>query len=104
EAAKALRREAVLEAIVEAEKIEPGDEQLLEELGPAAERAGQTPEELLERVRKNGQLDRLRRDVAEQQAVELLVSHAKAISVEQAKARDKLWTPGKDEAEGAGQL
>jgi trigger factor len=104
EAGKALRREAVLEAVVEAEQIEPTDEQLLEELGPAAERANTTPEELLERVRKNGQLDRLRRDVAEQQAVELLVSEAKAISVEQAKARDKLWTPGKEGPEGAGQL
>jgi len=104
EAAKALRREAVLEAIVAAEQIEPGDEELLQELGPAAERAGSTPAELLERVKKNGQLERLRSDVAEQQAIELLVSEAKAISVEQAKARDKLWTPGKEDAEGAGQL
>src|SRR5437868_9687140 len=104
EAAKALRREAVLEAIVEAENIQPTDEELLKELEPAAERAGQAPQELLERVRKNGQLDRLRRDVAEQQAIELLVQEAKPISVEQAKARQKLWTPGKDEPEGAGQL
>jgi trigger factor len=105
EAERALRREAVLEAVVEAEGIEPTDEELLEELGPAAERSGSTPQELLERVRKNGQLDRLRRDVAEQQAVELLVREAKPISVDQAKARQKLWTPGKEGSEGgAGQL
>ncbi len=104
EAAKALRREAVLEAVVEAENIEPTDDELLKEIEPAAERAGSTPEELLERVRKNGQLDRLRRDVAEEQAIELLVREAKPISVEQAKARQKLWTPGKEEVEGAGQL
>jgi len=77
---------------------------LLEELQGAAERAGATPQELLERVRKNGQLDRLRQDVAEQQAVDFLVAEAKPISVEQAKARDKLWTPGKEGAEGGGQL
>ncbi len=104
EAAKALRREAVLEAVVEAENIQPTDDELLKEIEPAAERAGSTPEELLERVRKNGQLDRLRRDVAEEQAIELLVREAKPISVEQAKARQKLWTPGKEEVEGAGQL
>jgi trigger factor len=103
EAEKALRREAVLEAVVEAEAIEPTDEQLLEELEPAAERSGSTAQELLDRVRKNGQLDRLRRDVAEQQAIELIVREAKPISVEQAKARQKLWTPGKEESEG-GQL
>jgi trigger factor len=103
EAEKALRREAVLEAVVEAEAIEPTDEQLLEELEPAAERSGSTAQELLDRVRKNGQLDRLRRDVAEQQAIELIVREAKPISVEQAKAKQKLWTPGKEESEG-GQL
>jgi trigger factor len=105
EAAKALRREAVLEAIVEAEQIEPTDEQLLEELEPAAERTGTSAQELLERVKKNGQLDRLRADVAERLAIELLVAEAKPITVEQAKARQKLWTPGKEAAEGgAGQL
>ncbi len=105
EAAKALRREAVLEAVVEAEGIEPTDEQLLSELEPAAERAGGSPEELLDRVRKNGQLERLRADVAESLAIELLVSEATPISVEQAKARQKLWTPGKEDSEGgAGQI
>ena len=29
-------------------------------------------------------------------AVDLLVENAKPVSVEQAKARDKLWTPEKD--------
>ncbi len=42
--------------------------------------------------------------MAEEQAIELLVREAKPISVEQAKARQKLWTPGKEEVEGAGQL
>jgi hypothetical protein len=31
-------------------------------------------------------------------ALDLLVEHAQAISVEQAQARQKLWTPGKGEA------
>ena len=43
--------------------------------------------------------------MATRKAIELLVSAAKPITVEQAKARDKLWTPGKDEAEdGPGQI
>ena len=54
EAAKALRREAVLAAIVEAEHIEPTDEKLLEELEPSAERTGTSTQDLLERVTKNG--------------------------------------------------
>jgi trigger factor len=105
EAAAALRREAVLAAIVEAEQLEPTEERLLQELEPAAERAGETAPDLLERLRSRGGLDRLREDVANRMAVELLVGEAKPISVEQAKARKKLWTPGKEEdGPGGGQL
>ena len=56
----------------------------------------------MERLRKDGRLEELREDVATRQAVELLVREATPISVEQAKARQKLWTPGKDEAETEG--
>jgi trigger factor len=105
EAAEALKREAVLAAVVEAEQIEPTEEDVLEALKPVAERDNVKPEKLLERLNKNGQLEHLREDLATSQAVELLVREANPISVEQAKARDKLWTPGKEAAEGSsGQL
>jgi trigger factor len=99
DAAAALRREAVLAAVVAAEQIEPSDEDLLEALAPAAERDGSDPAELIERLRKAGRLEELRQDVATTQAAELLVREATPISVEQAKAREKLWTPGKDAEE-----
>ena len=97
DAAAALRREAVLAAVVDAEQIEPTDEELLEALTPAAERDGADPAELMERLRKAGRLEELRQDVATSQAAELLVREATPISVEQARAREKLWTPGKDD-------
>ncbi|MEO6858254.1 MAG: trigger factor [Solirubrobacteraceae bacterium] len=100
DAAGALRREAVLVAIVEAEKIEPTDEELVEALRPAAERDGADPTELLDQLREAGRLESLREDVASRQAVELLVREAQPISVEQAGAREKLWTPGKEQSEG----
>jgi hypothetical protein len=34
--------------------------------------------------------------------VDLMVESAKTITVEQAQARDKLWTPGKEDDESAG--
>jgi trigger factor len=101
EAAAALRREAVLAAVVAAENIEPTDEELLDALRPSAERDGSDPAELMERLRKAGRLEELRQDVATSQAAELLVREATPISVEQAKARQKLWTPGKEESEDA---
>jgi trigger factor len=105
EAATALRREAVLAAVVEAEQVEPSEEDIRETLEPTAERGGTSVEKLLEQLRKSGRLDRLREDVATRQALELLVREAKPITVEQAKARNKLWTPGKEGREqAAGQL
>jgi trigger factor len=108
EAEQALRREAVIAAVVEAEGIEPSDDDVLEALGPIAEREGTTPEKLLEDVRRSGRLDALRRDLAARQAVDLLTAEAKPIPADQAAAREKLWTPEKDSdparPAGGGQL
>jgi trigger factor len=99
DAASALRREAVLAAIVEAEQIEPADDELVEALRAAAERDGSDPAQLLDQLREAGRLESLREDVASRQAVEMLVREATPITVEQAKAREKLWTPGRDPEE-----
>jgi trigger factor len=93
DAERALKREAVLAAVVAAEAIEPSDEHLAEALASTAEREGVRPEQLLERVRKAGSLDALREDVATRQAMDLLAEQAKPISPEKAAARERLWVP-----------
>lgn len=99
EAAGALRREAVLAGVVAAEQIQPSDEDVREALAPAAERAGEKVEKVIERLRSSGRLESVREDLAQRQALELLVREAKPISVEQAKAKKKLWTPGREAGE-----
>ena len=94
DADRALRREAVLAAVVEAEGIEPSDEDLLQALAHSAEHEGKTPEELLAQLRDAGRLETLKRDLAIRQAVELLARSAKPIDPGRAEAREKLWTPG----------
>ena len=103
EAETLLKREAVLAAVADAERIEPTDEDLLEAIRPTAERDGQKPEKVLQRLRERGRLGPLIESIAERKALDLLVAEATPITVEQAKARDKLWTPEK-EREGSGQL
>jgi trigger factor len=73
DAEQALRREAVLAAVVAAEGVEPTDEELTEALAHTAEHEGITPEQLLERVRTSGSIDALREDVATRKALDLLV-------------------------------
>jgi trigger factor len=94
DAEKSLRREAVLAAIVEAEKIEPSDDELLEALREAT--PGVDDKRLtkaLEQLRKDGREAVLREDVAMRKAVEVVAEHAKPIEPERAAAREKIWTP-----------
>jgi trigger factor len=96
DAETALRREAVLTAIVAAEQIEPSEEQLLEAIAPVAEREEAEPAKLLEDLRSAGRLDELREDLAARLAVELIADRATAITPAQAEAREQLWTPGQE--------
>jgi trigger factor len=79
DAEQALRREAVLAAIVEAEKIDPGDDALLDALAGDAERAQTSAKKLLERIKSGGRLDALKDDVAQGVAIDLLVESAKPV-------------------------
>jgi len=100
-AERALRREAVLTAVVSAEGIEPGEEELLEAVRPAAEREQLAPEQLLLRLRDAGRLEEIREDLAARDAIELIASSAVPIPLEQAQAREQLWTPEKERTERA---
>jgi trigger factor len=104
DAEQALRREAVLAAIIEAEGIEPSDDEVLEAVEQAAgDGPGRTsPKKLLERLKSSGRLESFKQDLAQRKALDLVAESAKPISVEQAQAREKLWTPGDSERATSG--
>jgi trigger factor len=104
DAEQALRREAVLAAVIDAESIEPSDDEVLEAVEQAAGSGpGRTsPKKLLERLKSSGRLDTLKEDLAQRKALDLIAESAKPISIEQARARDKLWTPGSTEGAKSG--
>ncbi|HYM46650.1 MAG TPA: trigger factor [Solirubrobacteraceae bacterium] len=93
DAERALRREALLTAVVAAEGIAPSEQDLLQALTPTAEREGIAPEQVLEQLRAAGRLQEAREDLAARQAVELIAAQAKPIPLERAQARERLWTP-----------
>jgi trigger factor len=130
DAEQALRREAVLAAIIEAEQIVPTEQQLLDALEPAAEREQMSRQKLLDRLRHAGRDDVLAQEVAAEQAIDLVITEAKPIPVEEAEKKraaaekkqaaapkkkapakrkpaakkaepaDELWTPETDKPEG----
>jgi trigger factor len=99
DAEQQLRREAVVAAIIEAEGLEASDEEILEALAPTAQREGTTPKKVLDRLRSAGRLDDVREEVLARKAIDVVADSAKAIPVEQAEAREKIWTPEKGEPE-----
>jgi trigger factor len=104
DAERQLKREAVLAAVVVAEGVEPSEEEVLAALEEAAPSESTSAKKLLERMKSAGRLDAFKAELANRKALDLLAESASPITVEQAQARDKLWTPGSDPAEPAPSL
>ena len=54
--------------------------------------------------KSSGRIETLKEDLAQRKALDLVADAAKPITVEQAQAREKLWTPGREESSGPGEL
>jgi trigger factor len=100
EAERALRREAVLSAVVAQEGIEVGDEELLEAVLASGEEQAEegAREGLLAELRSSGRIEELREQLAASRAVDLVAGRVAPISVAQAQARERLWTPEREAA------
>ncbi len=83
DAAQALRREAVVVALVESEGIEATEEELLEALADHVEpdHSGKTPDtrKLLATLRKNGRIAELAENITARKAVDVVVAAATAV-------------------------
>ena len=106
DAERALRREAVLAAVIEAEGIEVDDDEILDTLrqSAAAEPGGKEPSEKalrrsLEKARKRGQDEALREDIAMRKAVDVIVENATAVAAPTEEADSEIWTPEDDKPE-----
>jgi trigger factor len=96
EARRAVKRELVLEGVAAKLGIEVGDDELEAFVREQAELGGDDPDETLEALRAHGTLESLRADLRLRKALDEVARGVKPIGVELAAARDKLWTPGKE--------
>lgn len=96
----ALKREAVLEAVADAEEIEVSEEDLLDALRPPPgheDHDHPAPEEALAELRKTGRDKMLREDLRMRRALEVIAEEAKPIAPEKAEAKEEIWTPDKEQ-------
>jgi trigger factor len=102
DAEQALKREAVLEAVADAEGIEITEEDELEalQIPPGHEDHGHPePADALREIRESGREELLKDDLRMRRALELIAEQAKPIPMEQAQAREEIWTPEKEREE-----
>jgi trigger factor len=105
EAEQALKREAVLEAVADAEGIEITEEDELEalQIPPGHEDHGHPePEDALREIRESGREELFKDDLRMRRALEVIGEGAKPIPMEQAQAREEIWTPEKEREEKGG--
>jgi trigger factor len=97
DAEQALRREATLAAVADAEGIEVSDADLVDALGPGE--GDEDPEKLLSNLKRTGRDSLLRSEIRLRKGADMIADSAEPIPADQAAAREKLWTPEKEEAE-----
>jgi len=101
EAAVSVARELALEALAERAGIEVSDEDVKAYIREEAEASGEADAEgVIEDVWAHGQQESIREDLRLRAALDRLVADVTPIAPELADARDKLWTPDKEKAEG----
>lgn len=99
EAAQSVARELALEAVADKAGIEISDDDVKALIREQAEEAGDDAEQVIEDVWAHGHQESLREDLRLRGALDRLAADVKPISIDLAEARDKLWTPDKENPE-----
>src|SRR5207248_9430018 len=97
EARRSVARELVLEAVAEQLGVEVADEEVEALVREQADAEVEDVEPTLESLRASGRLDELRYDLRLRNALDRVAAEVKRIPAELAAAREKLWTPEKEE-------
>jgi trigger factor len=99
EAAQSVARELALEALADRAAIEISDDDVKALIREQADASGDDPEQVIEDIWTHGHQESLREDLRLRAALDRLVADVKPISPDLAEARDKLWTPDKENTE-----
>jgi trigger factor len=99
EAALSVARELALEAVADKVGIEVSDDEVKALVREQAEASGEDAEQVIDDLWQHGRHEDLREDLRLRAALDRVASEVKPIPVEQAEAREAIWTPDKEKAE-----
>jgi FKBP-type peptidyl-prolyl cis-trans isomerase (trigger factor) len=99
EAALSVARELALEAVADKAGIEISDDDVKALVREQAEAAGEDADAVIEDLWQHGRQEDLREDLRLRAALDRVASEVKPIPIEQAAAREAIWTPDKEKPE-----
>jgi trigger factor len=99
EAWQSIARELVLEAAADRLELEIPDDEVEALIREEAVAADEDPAETIDILRATGRFEQLRDDLRLRRALDRVASEVKRISTDLAAARERLWTPEKEEQE-----
>ena len=99
EAALSVARELALEAVADKLGIEVSDDDVKQLVREQAEAAGEDADNVIESLWHDGRQEDLREDLRLRAALDRVAAEVKPIPLEQAEARDAIWTPDKEKPE-----
>jgi trigger factor len=99
EAALSVARELALEAVADKLGLEVSDDEVKALVREQAEAAGEDADDVIEELWNHGRHEDLREDLRLRAALDRVAAEVKPIPMEQAQARDAIWTPDKEKPE-----
>ncbi|MBA2383467.1 MAG: trigger factor [Actinobacteria bacterium] len=99
EASLSVARELCLEAVADRLGIQVSDDEVKELVRAQAGAAGEDPDEVIEELWSHGRQEDLREDLRLRAALDRVAAEVKPIPLEQAEAREAIWTPDKEKPE-----
>ena len=99
EAALSVARELALEAVADKLGLEVSDDEVKALVREQAEAAGEDADNVIEDLWTHGRHEDLREDLRLRAALDRVAAEVKPIPIEQAQARDAIWTPDKEKPE-----
>ena len=99
EAALSVARELALEAVADRLGIEVSDDEVKDLIREQAEAAGEDADNVIEDLWHHGRQEDLREDLRLRAALDRVAAEVKPIPLDQAEAREAIWTPDKEKPE-----
>ncbi len=99
EAALSVARELALEAVADKLGLEVSDDEVKALVREQAEAAGEDADNVIDDLWNHGRHEDLREDLRLRAALDRVAAEVKPIPIEQAQAREAIWTPDKEKPE-----